>query len=91
LIVGAVLGGLIGAGFGLLITLMNMGGNGNWTLAVPGAVFDGAFLGVIVGAIIRESRAKQSEQQRGRLRAILMWLAVGASLLLAWVVLVIRT
>jgi hypothetical protein len=78
LVVGAILGGLVGALFGLVITLLNLGGKGDWTLAVPGAVLDGAFLGVIVGAIVRETRAEQGERaaQQGRLRVILLWAAV---------------
>lgn len=93
LIVGAVVGGLIGAVFGLLITVLNLGGKGDWTLAVPGAIFDGAFLGIIVGAIIRESRGKKGGPvpQRSRLRVILLWAAVGVILVLAWMVLAIRT
>ncbi|OAI45929.1 hypothetical protein AYO44_12285 [Planctomycetaceae bacterium SCGC AG-212-F19] len=92
LIVGAVVGGMIGALFGLLITLLNLGGKGDWSLAVPGAVFDGVCLGVIVGAIVRESRADRGERagEKGRFRVILLWAAVAVVVLVAGTIFVMR-
>lgn len=84
LVVGAIAGGLIGAVIGLLITLLNLAGKGDWTLAVPGAVFDGVCLGVIVGAIIRETKAEKGKRvaKQNRFRPILLWAALGVVLLL---------
>lgn len=59
---------------------------------MPGAVFDGVCLGVIVGAIIRETRAEKGERaaQQSRFRVILLWTAVAVILLLAGTMLFMR-
>jgi hypothetical protein len=92
LIVGAIVGGVIGAQFGLLITMLNLGGKGDWTLAVPGMIFNGLFLGSVVGAIVREIRAEKSGRaaEQGRLRAILLWAAVAVVVLVAGTIFVMR-
>lgn len=74
LLVGAAVGALTGAGLGVLCTLADLG-RGNWLAVVPGMAFNGAFLGLIAGAVVREHRARP-RREPGVLRRALLWLGV---------------
>lgn len=89
LLLGAVIGASVGAALGIAITLLNLGGKGDWMAVVPGMMFNGAFLGVCVGAIIREQLAGE-RREPGRLRRALLWLAVGLVLSVAAFVIWLR-
>jgi hypothetical protein len=89
LLVGAAVGALTGGGLGILCTFANLGGRGEWVPVVPGMAFNGAFLGLVAGAVAREHRAGQ-RTETGVLRRTLLWLGVAVVVTVAGTVMWIR-
>jgi hypothetical protein len=82
LVAGALLGAAGGTAVMMAVTLF--AGAPDWYLIGLGGTFDGAFLGVIVGAIVREHQAgRDRTRTHGLLRVICVWAGIGLCVSLA--------
>ena len=56
---------------------------------MPGMIFNGLFLGIVVGAIVRETRGDKGGRatEQSRLRVIQLWAAFAVILVLAGIIL----
>ena len=79
-ILGAGIGAAFGAAFVAAISLLC--GAPDWYLLGLGGAFDGALLGAVVGAIVREKQAGHVKP-KGTIRITLLWAGVGACTALA--------